>query len=118
MNLTENSLFRFLWILSLPAYAVLLSTLVLLADYRFFHISSGSSSDIPYYVVIYTVFFAVYGWYASIVTTLGVLGCYVWLLKRTGVASAVRRWASVIALSTAIAFAISAKTVPMIIPTP
>ena len=111
----EKNLFRVLLILSLPAYTVLLISLVLLVSERFF---SGLKSDIAFYVVVYTVYFVLYLWWGSIASTVGVLCSYTLLIQQRDVPLARRRWAGVIALSATVAFAISLKTVPLIIPAP
>lgn len=118
MNVSGQNLFRLLRIFSLPAYAVLFSSLALMIAYRFLHSFSSLDSVIFYYAIICTVYFAVYGWYVCIATTLGMVGCYILILRRGDIAPANRRWASVIALSATVAFGLSALTVPLIIPTP
>jgi hypothetical protein len=115
MELTSKKLFCLLWILSLPAYIVLLINLVLMCTERF---AFRLHSDIPFYIVVGLVYFALCLWWASIVSTVGVLGCYILLILQRDFAPATRRWASVIALTAAVAFAVSYKTIPLVIPAP
>jgi hypothetical protein len=115
MNVSGQNLFRLLRILSLPAYAVLLVSLALIAGERFLF---SFDSIAVYYTIIGAVFFAVYGWFVSIASTIGVLGCYARLLRRRDLAVCMRGWASPIALRTAVAFAVSYKIVPLIILAP
>jgi hypothetical protein len=115
MALTDKELFHLLWILALPAYSVLFANLFLLATERFFF---SLESLVYFYLTVGIVFFAWFGWFVSIATTVGVLVCYVLLVRRNDVHLRTRRLASVIALTAAIAFAVSYKIVPLIIPAP
>jgi hypothetical protein len=104
-----------LWILSLPAYTVLLITLVLLWTER---LALGLESDIPFYVAIGLVYFALCLWWASLVCTIFQVACYLLLRKQGDLAPITRHWASMIALTTTMAFAASYKTLPLVIPVP
>jgi len=118
--MSKEKLFRLFCVLSLPAYLVFFSTLALLPTERFVFRSGNPivHSDVVYYVVIGFVYFAVFGWFGCIATNLGMLTCYVLLLKRTDVTPAIRRWASFIALCGTVAWAVLVKIIPTIIPAP
>jgi len=113
MNVSGKNIFRLLWILSLPAYTVLLVSLALMASERLLFSFDGLVFS---YAIIGAGFFVVYGLFVSFASSIGVLGCYVWLLRRRDLAISTRRWASVIALTAAIAFAASYKIIPLVIP--
>jgi hypothetical protein len=110
-----DKLFRLLWILSLLAYAVLFVSLFLWRTERFLF---GLQSIGYFYLAVGLSCFAWFGWLLSIATTLGVLVCYVLIIGRNDVAPTMRRWASLIALTSAVAFAVSYRIVPLIIPAP
>jgi hypothetical protein len=100
---TKNKiLFRALWIAALPSYVVFLISVVLICTERF---AFKAESVVPFYVVVGLVYFSLFV-------------CYVMLLGDRDSAPVVRRRASIIAFTAAIAFAVSFKTIPPTIPAP
>jgi hypothetical protein len=112
MRITSKNLQQALRLFSIPACAVVLSTLAVMASPRFLF---SPENGLIFYIGVAIVYATVYVWWASIATTLAAVGCYVALRLRRDTDAHTRRSATVVVLVAVIAFAISLNTLGLMI---